>query len=161
VEGVMKRLFSLFILVLTMASGAQAEINSSGVMGFQAWRTSRIEDAKATLEKIQADAQIDKPQAARPTEAKKNFQRYQQAQLNLQIVQELTISDYFTLYLSQLKDRSMMLDAARKLSADEVADLMVAYQKALTSMTSGSGSDMTLPLLAAPSPQSKPTRLHD
>lgn len=158
----MKRVFVILILAFFVTPAARAEINSSGVLGFQPWKVSRIEEARATLEKIQADAQIDKPQAARPLEAKKNYQRFQQAQLNLQIVQELTVSDYFTLYLSQLKDRSMMLDAARKLSADEIADLMLAYQKALSAMSAGSASDnVTLPLLASPSPQSKPVRLKD
>ena len=158
----MKRLILGLILAMLVTPGARAEINSSGVLGFQPWKASRIEDARATLEKIQTEAQIDKPQAARPLEAKKNYQKFQQAQLNLQIVQELTVSDYFTLYLSQLKDRSMMLDAAKKLSADEIADLMLAYQKALSAMSAGSASEkMTLPLLAAPSPQSKPTRLRD
>ena len=103
----------------------------------------------------------DKPQAPRPMGAKKNFQKYQQAQLNLQIVQELTISDYFALYLSQLKDHSMMLDAARKLSPDEIADLLAAYQKAISSVTSASNSDMALPLSTMPTPHAKAARLHD
>lgn len=133
-----------FALILMISLGASAEINSTGVLGFQAWKTQRIDEARTTLEKIQAEAQ---PQAAKPQEAKKKYQQFQQAQLNLQIVQELTISDYFTLYLSQLKDRSSMLDAARKLSADEIADLMVAYQKALSPSAS---NDERLPLLAAP-----------
>lgn len=146
-----------WVLVLALvlgSSAAFAEINSSGVLGFTAWRQARIDEAKATLEKIQTEAQVDKPQAARPQEAKKKYQQYQQAQLNLQIVQELTISDYFTLYLSQLKDRSTMIDAAKKLSAEEIADLMTAYQKALAtpSVTSAS-AEASLPLLAPKSSQ--------
>lgn len=141
----MKSLFLALSLVLVAGSAAHAEINSSGVLGFQAWKTTRIDEAKSALEKIQAEAQIDKPQAVRPTEAKKAYQKYQQAQLNLQIVQDLAISDYFSLYLSQVKDRSMMIDAAKKLSAEEVADLMVAYQKATSNTTAS--SDVALPSL--------------
>jgi hypothetical protein len=136
---------SLFVLV--GSSAAFAEINSSGVLGFTAWRQSRIDEAKSALEKIQTEAQVDKPQAARPQEAKRKYQQYQQALLNIQIVQELTISDYFTLYLAQLKDRSTMIDAAKKLSAEEVADLMVAYQKAVAPSSSVS-AEASLPLLA-------------
>ncbi len=144
----------IFCLLLVLGSSAYAEINPSGVLGFTAWRQSRIDEAKGALEKIQTEAQVDKPQAARPQEAKRKFQQYQQALLNIQIVQELTISDYFTLYLSQLKDRSMMIDAAKKLSAEEIADLMTAYQRAL-GVPATISAEASLPLLAPKSPTSK------
>ena len=62
----MKRAFALLILVLAFTgSGARAEIgsgtpvasSSQGVEGFQTWKTSRIDEARTALEKIQADAQ--------------------------------------------------------------------------------------------------------
>jgi hypothetical protein len=141
---------SLFLIssLILGSSAAMAEINSSGVLGFTAWRQSRIDEARAALEKIQTEAQIDKPQAARPQNVKKKYQQYQQAQLNVQIVQELTLTDYFTLYLSQLKDRSMMIDAAKKLSVEEIADLMTAYQKTLAVPSASTTADAALPLLA-------------
>lgn len=138
----------LALLLILGSAAAHAEINSSGVLGFAAWRQSRIDEARSALEKIQTDAQVDKPQAARPQEAKKKYQQYQQAQLNVQIVQELTITDYFTLYVSQLKDRSMMVDAAKKLSVEEIADLMTAYQKTLAVPATSASAETSLPLLA-------------
>ena len=58
-------------------------------------------------------------------------QHLSQAQLNYEIAQELSVNDYFVLYLSQFKERSALTEAARKLSVEETADLMAAYQKAL------------------------------
>ena len=147
---VMKWLLLVFLIasgLIVGSSAARAEINSSGVLGFSAWRQARIDEARSALEKIQSEAQIDKPQAARPQDVKKKYQQYQQAQLNVQIVQELTLTDYFSLYLSQLKDRSMMVDAAKKLSVDEIADLMTAYQKTLASPPVSASAESSLPLL--------------
>lgn len=108
------------------ASGARAEINLSGVLGFQAWKSARVDDAKQQLEKAQSLTVDTKKGPQDPAR-----RRLQQAQLNLEIIQELNITDYFALYVTQLKDRSSFLDAAKKLSTDETADLMMAYQKTL------------------------------
>ncbi len=159
----MKRFFPLLILaiVLTMtaSSSVRAEINSSGILGFQAWKSLRVTEARASLDKLQADLQPQAPGAKPASKFARGDQKLQQAQFNVEIAQELTISDYFTLYVSQLKDRSSFLDAAKKLSADETADLMMAYQKQLS--IAPQGSDVALPLLASPSTQVKPTRLRD
>ncbi|RYZ76333.1 MAG: hypothetical protein EOP05_05345 [Proteobacteria bacterium] len=131
----MKRLLpTLLLLTLLVGASAQAEISSVGVMGFQAWKAARVEDAKADLEKLQADGAQAKPEvkAKAPQKVSRGDQKLQQAQLNLEIVQELTVNDYFVLYLNQFKDRSAFLEAARKLNSDEAADLMMAYQKHLT-----------------------------
>jgi hypothetical protein len=45
----------------------------------------------------------------------------------------LTVNDYFVLYLSQFKQRDAFVDAAKKLTPEEAADLMLAYQKYLAS----------------------------
>lgn len=116
------------MMAVGLSLSASAEINSSGVLGFQSWKQGRLEEAKAALEKAQA-AGVDAKKGPQDPARRK----LQQAQLNLEINQELGISDYFTLYVSQLKDRSSFIDAAKKLSAEETADLMMAYQKAVMS----------------------------
>lgn len=131
----MKRLLpTLILLAVLVSASAQAEISTVGVMGFQSWKAARVDDAKAELEKLQGDgaqAKVDvKPKA--PQKVSRGDQKLQQASLNLEIVQELTVNDYFVLYLNQFKDRSAFLEAARKLNSDEAADLMMAYQKHLS-----------------------------
>lgn len=156
----MQRLLPLLILALVLVAGsARAEINSSGVLGFKDWKTARVEEARQQLDKLQADLQTTPAAKAPAAKFARGDQKLQQAQFNVEIAQELTIGDYFNLYVSQLKDRSSFLDAAKKLSADETADLLVAYQKLLSA--GPQGSDVSLPLLASPSATGKATRLRD
>lgn len=166
------------------ATAAAATVDSSvgvgvqaGVLGFQAWKTSRVDEARDAVERIQLEIHLDKtPQVDRaPGERvaiiksagtkgaekiekmvekkvenmkalepnarlQKNArpdQRLRQAQLNVQIAHELTVNDYFVLYLSQFKERGAFLEAAKKLTPEETADLMVTYQRHLV------GSDQT------------------
>lgn len=128
----MKRAFlTMMTLTLLVGTSAQAEITSVGVLGYQAWKSERVEAAKADLEKAQADAPKVEVRTKAPQKISRTEQKLQQAQLNLEIVQELSVNDYFVLYLNQFKDRSAFLEAARKLNSDEAADLMLAYQKHL------------------------------
>lgn len=167
----MKTRFALIAIALLFFSAlqARAEINMGiGVMGFQAWKASRIDEAKVQIERLQAEAGADKATGDRgPGEknplvkgadgkpiAKDRFQknqradqRLQQAQLNLEIAQELNVNDYFVLYLSRFKERSAFQEAARKLSVEEAADLMIAYQK---SLDSSAVADAGLPVAIIP-----------
>ncbi|MCM2282362.1 MAG: hypothetical protein NDI61_11020 [Bdellovibrionaceae bacterium] len=123
------------------AQGAEAE-----VLTFRAWKTMRVEDAKATLERIQAESGPERgiPAMERPTAARsqthaagrvqkggKGESRLQQAQINFEFATELTINDYFVLYLSQIRSEATVLEAAKKMSAEEVAQLMLAFKKQL------------------------------
>ncbi len=66
--------------------------------------------------------------------AKKNtpsYQRLRQAELSLEIAQELNVNDYFILYLSQFQSREAFEEAAGKLSKAEVGQLLMAYKKQL------------------------------
>lgn len=69
--------------------------------------------------------------AMRVQKGGKGESRLQQAQLNLEVATELTINDYFVLYLSQFDSETAMREAAKKLSPDEVAELMIAFRRQL------------------------------
>lgn len=62
--------------------------------------------------------------AARETE------KLRQLEFNLEIAQSLTIHDYFALYLKN-KSKAQMAEAIKKLSPEEVSELLLAYRKAL------------------------------
>ncbi len=141
---IMKTIFgALFsILLLSGASSAFAQQPTlPNVLGFQAWKTSRVDDAKANLDRIQLekaangrpDKKADAKEAAtsRLQRATRSDQKLQQAQLNFEVAQELTVNDYFVLYLSQFKHRDAFVEAAKKLTPEEAADLMMSYQKHL------------------------------
>ncbi len=118
------------------------------VLGFRAWKTMRVDEARAALERTQAEGlseraipSHDKPATQKPfsggaivsrvQKGGKGESRLQQAQTNLEFASELTINDYFVLYLSQINDDAALLEAAKKMSVEEVAQLMTAYKKQL------------------------------
>jgi flagellar motor protein MotB len=135
-------------LTLLMSIGAQAVAKSDlNVLGFQAWKTSRIDEAKAAVDRLsdqEKEAATPNPKSARKnkhelgnrlqvaSKSSRVDQRVQQAQINLEMAHELTVNDYFVLYLSQFKQKEAFIEAAKKLSADESADLMMSYQKRLS-----------------------------
>ncbi|HVK62173.1 MAG TPA: hypothetical protein VM432_11510 [Bdellovibrionales bacterium] len=131
--------FSFILLSLLFATVSQAEISQDvGVLGFQAWKATRVEEAKQQLEKVKVenppktDLKPQQPQsAARQQKFARVDQRLSQAQLNLEIAEDFSVNDYFVLYLNQFKDRSAFIEAAQKLNSQEAADLMMAYQKHL------------------------------
>jgi hypothetical protein len=138
------------VLLLGALLVSSAAFADTGVVGFQDWKNNRIEEAKSNLERLMSQ---DKPASSgRPGEKKTEAvrqeapgsrfqapksarpdQRVQQAQINLEIAQELSVNDYFVLYLSQLKQRESFIEVAKKLNPEEAADLMMAYQKHLAS----------------------------
>jgi hypothetical protein len=154
----------------SLASVAHAEI---GVLGFHAWKTGRLEEARANLERVQTDAMTEKAslvdrapampssgvqakdvKTARGPKGPRVDQRLEQAKLNVEITQELSVQDYFVLYLSQFKNREAFLEAAKKLNAEETAELMMAYKKELGSentqedLPGGIGSTLAAPAAA-------------
>lgn len=152
--------YLILSLTLLMAIGAQAASKSDlNVLGFQAWKTSRIEDAKNAVDRLsdqEKEAATPTPKSARKNKHEvgnrlqvaskngRNDQRLQQAQINLEMAQELTVNDYFVLYLSQFKQKEAFIEAAKKLSAEESADLMMSYQKRLSSGENDLGSNAAL-----------------
>ena len=102
---------------------------NSGILSFQAWKQTQFDDAKAVFEKLQPVANFARP-GDRPQRPRTD-QRSRQAQLNIQIAQELNINDYFVLYLNQFRSKDMLVEVARKLTPEEIADLLQSYQKHL------------------------------
>lgn len=110
--------------LLAVALRANAE---TSVVGFQSWKSARVDEARNALEKLQdAVSAKDKKLKNKPVDPK-----VQQAQVGVAIAQELTVNDYFLLYLRQFKHKEALVEAAKKLSPDEIADLLIAYQKHL------------------------------
>jgi hypothetical protein len=126
----------LLICIASLSLGLTSSIGKADVplaMAFQAWKASRVDEAKAVLEKVQKPASIDPLKKPLPgLKSTRVDQKLQQAQLNLDIAQELSVNDYFVLYLTQFKQRDAFVEVAKKLTPEEIADLMMAYQKHLS-----------------------------
>ncbi len=135
----MFRTLATAIALIIISQSAQAE-----VLGFRAWKNQRIEDAKAALERTNVESSGEKKTpAARAVEVRTNNSlmqvkkaskaesRISQAKVNLELATEFSINDYFVLYLSQQDSPEAIPEAAKKMSPEEVAELMLAYKKRL------------------------------
>lgn len=128
------------------APGDTTAASVSNVLTYQAWKSLRMDEARLVLERMTYENQLEKmPQierspigsaaakpAAKPTKAGRADRadaRIEQARMNLEIAQDLTVNDYLVLYLSQFKSREAMVDVARRMAPEEVADLLISHQK--------------------------------
>lgn len=68
--------------------------------------------------------------------------KVEQARINLEIAQELAITDYLQIYLSQFRTPDALRDVARRMNPEEVAELLVAYQQKAVGL--GSVADSSL-----------------
>ena len=113
---------------------------------FQAWKSLRVDEARFVLERMTLEGHLEKmPQIDRsPVEKTPAIRttapragraesradaRIEQARMNLEIARDLTVNDYLLVYLSQFKSRDILIDVARRMPPEDVADLLQAYQK--------------------------------
>ena len=123
----------LGFLILALSAQASAVPSDLGVMGYQTWKAARIEEAKSAVDHVSHD---EKPARGRKVRSGSDS-RLAQAQINYDIAKELSVNDYFVLYLSQFKQRDAFVEAAKKLTSEELADLMMAYQKKINNPEPG------------------------
>ena len=145
---------SKFIAIALLALLVSPAFGSVAPLGFKEWKTSRVEEARSALDKIQmeldpnlpaAQAKAHIPAAKAPGRVQKVGRadsRLTQAQTNLEIAQELGAHDYFVLYLSHLNSEADIQEASKKLDPSEVAEIMIGIKKQLSSES--------IPVLAPP-----------
>lgn len=101
-------------------------------MGYQTWKQLQVEESKKGLEKLQALApglaKLSAGEIAKNPKLQRLDQRVRQTQLNLEVAQELSLNDYFLIYLSQFKSKDLLAEAAKHLTPEELGELLLAYQ---------------------------------
>ncbi len=147
--------FILLFLALLVMTGVKGRAEVS-VESYQTWKNARIEEAQSQVERLQGalDSSSSKEDAPKKDGksggatligSQKNDAKLRQALLNLDIARELTVNDYFLLYLRQFRDRESFIEAAKKLTPEEVADLLLAYQKSLSGAHDALALDVPAP----------------
>lgn len=125
-------------------SAAVLTVPGSEILSFQQWKQLRVEEARSVLEKLQAEFTPVNPTTSvvmRPmppgsvanrsglVRGPRAEQRLEQAKLNLEFARELTIHEYFVVYLSQFSpSRELYLDVAKKMSAEETAEVLMTLR---------------------------------
>ena len=163
----MKRLLG-FLLTFLFINNCFAS-----VLGFRDWKLKQIEEAKISLDVAKIDLRVAKkasppeaPLAVSAASPKVNAaqkdslkpkglrnlsrgDRLSQARVNLEIAQELTVNDYFVLYLSRIQNQDIFLEAAKKMSPEEMAELMRAYQRFMDRSKNGDASISSDPFVGS------------
>ncbi|MEZ0392777.1 MAG: hypothetical protein ACAH59_11210 [Pseudobdellovibrionaceae bacterium] len=126
----MKAIFLILCLCLSIQSSATGVGIANAVKGFQEWRTDKIQAAVNQM--LVVKSQILR---AHGEPNKKNLENLEkqldQIKWNLEVAKDLSVTDYFVLYLSQHSNPDRFQQAALKMSAKEVAQLMEAYANTL------------------------------
>jgi hypothetical protein len=148
---------------LGSGSGSGSDATDSNVLSFKEWKAMRVEETRHQLERAQLDMAAERKKGAAPQEPQEfrksspgaagvkgkdsvlrvqkgqnRENRLQQAKLSLEVANELTINDYFVLYLIPSDREAVILEAVKKMTPDEVAELMRAYKKHLEGSRSAS-----------------------
>jgi hypothetical protein len=141
--------FLTSILALSLVSGilpkAYGSVNKPKILPFKVWKQKKIDEAKTIvlelkheskkLSQVKSDDQDD--------EKEEIVQKLSQANLNLGVARELSANDYFLLYVApQFKgSNEALIEAAKTLSAKDMADILLAYQKRIQSGDAYNGAD--------------------
>ncbi len=143
------QLFLSLGVIILFTQIARAEI-----MSFQDWKKFKVDQAQAQVaqpSKTAEAASAGPLPASSPNTNKNKSPKIEASKLALQIAQELSIEDYFALYLSQFHERSDFIDAAKKLSPSELADLLLTLKSSLARETpTDSPQSLSFSSLTAP-----------
>lgn len=115
------KLFLLILLspVISLAtSGPKAEL-----LSFKDWK--RLEQQKATEQLVALKTKNIKENQ------EVNIQEQKQKQWNYEVAMDLSLKDYFVLYLSQQPQPLKMSEVASQLSSDEIAEVLQLYMSTL------------------------------
>lgn len=116
-----------------------AEVHKESQLGFKEWKKNRVYEAKKALENYKLKnvgnniAQKSKGTQVvvlSPAPKIKAGEAIRQLEFNVEIALSLTIHDYFALYLKG-KTREQLMEVVKKLSPDELSELLVAYRQRL------------------------------
>ncbi len=100
------------------------------VLSFLEWKTQRVHEAQQKLEQVNKPAnpaqvwqEGQSPSETTASNEKLNF--------NVDVALQLNVQDYFSMYLKNLSPEEFK-EATKKLSPDEVTELLLAYRETST-----------------------------
>ncbi len=151
-----KSLLYIYMSLITVAAFAAPQPASEAPQIYKIWKDQQIVEAKNNVVRIANKITLARAgklpekelQALQPLERMDNELRV--AQENLQIAQELSVEDYFVVYLSRFKSRPDAIQSvASRMSKDEVAELIRAMLNRGEATTTQNG---TISPTSAPTP---------
>lgn len=120
----------MLILMLLISMEAFASGSQITIRGFHEWKSDKIQAAFHQLLVVKGQMQKALMENNKRTVDGLNKQ-IEQIKWNIEAAKDLSVTDYFVIYLSQQKHPDRFQQAAAKMSTKEVAQLMEAYANTL------------------------------
>lgn len=142
------RLLKYMPLIAFWASVVFAMEVRADVKSYREWKTEKVQSAQGSVTSVKAQIDAKKQNrgiaqgtdpnmaqrsgmeavAAQDISIEKLERLLKNEQYDLEVAKDLSVTDYFVGYLTKVQDkRSAFNEVAGKLSAEEVAELMMAY----------------------------------
>ncbi len=131
-KKILQQILFFTVITLVLSQSPVWALDSSAIKSFREWKSEKIQ--LAVQQSLQMRNLILKTKTSGPSKNAEALER-QMTQLNwnLEVSKDLSVTDYFVLYLSQQPQKDRFKLAAGKLTTAEIADLMQAYAQSLTS----------------------------
>lgn len=104
-----------------------------GILTFKEWKLEKVQTSIQKMSNLRAQIQVLKMETGGKDILPLERQLAQES-WNLEVIKELGISDYFTLYVKPIKNSSKYKQLAERLSSDELVELMESFSKNLGSI---------------------------
>lgn len=148
------QIFLLFMIFMQIFAPSANAAQTPSIQSFREWKADKI---KAVIQQTMVMRNtVLKTKTFGPAKSLPALEKQlSQLNFNLEVAQDLSVTDYFVLYLSQQPQTDRFKLAAAKLTTAEVADLMQAYAQSLavspnSSLENTSPSDLASQALVAP-----------
>lgn len=125
------RLFIVMIFSLLSAGVAVAGSNTTAaIQSFKEWKSAKVQPVLARVVSLKALAQASKT----AYDKQRVLKLLAQESWNLEITNDLSVNDYFVLYLAPMENApNRFKEAAARLNQSEMVELMESYSRSLYS----------------------------
>jgi hypothetical protein len=125
---VLLRVATFLILTIFVSTSFAA---SPATKSFTDWKNEKIQTARVRLLRVNAELADFLRRDAHSRSRSALQAQIVQEQWNVEVAQDLSITDYLVLYLSAQHGPSKYREAAAKLSAEDTAKILEAYLKSM------------------------------
>ena len=118
------------------ALGASSFFIGNQIKSYKEWKSEKVHAALTQTQTTRT--QILKAKSEGKSSQAESLEKLEkQQQWNMEVANDLSVADYFVLYLSQQNQSDRFHEAAKKMTSSEVAELMEAYAATLAQGTPG------------------------
>jgi hypothetical protein len=127
-------------------------------MAYKDWKAEKIQNIQVKINQTGAQVEALKVRIAQDQKSAvvspygNHLQYYQkqldQAQWNLEVARDLSVTDYIVLYLATQPSKGRFQEAAAQLKPSEVAELMEAYSQSIGAASAPSIASSVTPIVS-------------